>query len=193
MIMILDGEPIAQTRMRYSGRNGIGRIYDPREREKRKLKELIVSKHNSNASFVHPRVCFVFHMPIPKSVPKRLLPTYRSGLLKHEKKPDADNFIKLYLDCLDGICFEGDQKVSLGPCVKLYHPHPKTIIIISEMQEILSAPEVDPETWQTLFGQECGRCSSSAKACPLDSCGPLLLEPSQSPGESSPGRHIQPS
>lgn len=158
MKLILDGEPIAQIRMKYSGRHGIGRIYDPREKQKRDLKLLIGQKYDGEP-FEHPRVSFIFHMPIPKSTPKKLLPLYLSGLLKHEKKPDTDNFIKLYLDCMDGITFLGDQKVMLGPCIKLYHPYPKTIIIMNETTEILSPLEVDPLTWFALYGKESGKCS----------------------------------
>jgi hypothetical protein len=99
-------------------------------------------------------------MPIPKNLPLYKQKLYFSGLLKHEKKPDTDNFVKLYLDCLDGHLFEGDSKVMQGPAVKLYHPHPKTIIIVNEAEELLSPLEVDPMTWFALFGKESGRCSS---------------------------------
>lgn len=142
MKLIIPGEPIAQIRMKYSGRNGIGRIYDPREKEKKRLKKLIENLYGDNSHFKHPRISFIFHMPIPTSIPKKSLPSYQSGCLKHEKKPDVDNLIKLYLDCMDLICFDGDQKVSLGPCVKLYHPEPKTIIIIEETTELISSSEI---------------------------------------------------
>lgn len=179
MKIVIDGEPVAQIRMKYSGRNGVGRIYDPREKEKRRIKELISNSFIRFAPVPHPRISFVFHMPIPKSIPKRLLGHYYSGLLKHEKKPDTDNFIKLYLDCMDGICFDGDQKVTLGPCVKLYHPHPKTIIIINGTGELLTPLEVDPMTWYLLFGKESGRQSFSEMVSLPDSYSPSQLEPTQ--------------
>lgn len=169
MKIILPGTPIAQIRMKYSGRNGIGRIYDPREKDKRKLKEVIKIAYQSHPFIIHPHVSFIFLMPIPSSIPKKQLSIYESGLLKHEKKPDVDNFIKLYLDCMDGICFDGDQKVSLGSSIKLYHSSPKTIIIINETEEILSPQEIDPLTWVDLYGQEYDRCSSSETASPHDS------------------------
>ena len=190
MKLILPGDPIAQIRMKYSGRNGIGRIYDPRQKAKAELKEIIAIKHIRYPLFRHPRVSFIFHMPIPKSIPKRMLPLYLSGLLKHEKKPDTDNFIKLYLDCMDGICFDGDQKVSLGDSVKLYHPYPKTIIIINETSELLSPLEVDPMTWYSLFGKECGKCSSFEMDALPDSYTPTQLEPSQSFDGSYPQQII---
>jgi Holliday junction resolvase RusA-like endonuclease len=172
MQLVIPGDPIAQIRMRYSGRNGIGRIYDPREKDKKRLKDFI-SKANDNAPhLVHPTISFVFHMPIPKSIPKRMLPLYQSGFLKHEKKPDVDNLVKLYLDCLDPIVFDGDQKVTLGSCVKLYHAEPKTIIMLSETTEVLNPQEVDPLTALFLFGEEYGKYCSLEKASLLD-CGIL--------------------
>lgn len=173
MKIIIDGTPVCQIRMKFSGRNGIGRVYDPRAKEKKRIKELLAQSGNP-ITFMYPRVSFVFHMPIPCSIPKRMLPLYRSGLLKHTKKPDTDNFIKLYLDCLDEIYFQGDQKVSLGNCVKLYHPHPKTLIIINEMQEIITDSELDLEVWNLLFEQE-GDESKSSEIPSLPDCDDLLL------------------
>ncbi len=159
MQLVIPGDPISQIRMRYSGRNGIGRMYDPREKEKRKLKEFIAKEVNGTVQFQHPTISFIFHMPIPKSIPKKSIPLYESGFLKHEKKPDVDNFVKLYLDCIDGILFDGDQKVTLGSCVKLYHAEPKTIIMLSETKEVLTPEEVDPVVSLFLFGEEYGKCS----------------------------------
>ncbi len=167
MKIVLPGDPIAQIRMRYSGRNGIGRMYDPREKEKRKLKADIAGKSGNSPLLIHPFISFIFHMPIPKSIPKRLLPLYQSGFLKHEKKPDVDNLVKLYLDCLDPIVFDGDQKVTLGSCVKLYHSEPKTIIMLSETKEVLTPQEVDPLTALFLFGEEYGKyCSLEMVSLP---------------------------
>ncbi len=146
MKLIIPGEPIAQTRMKYSSRGGFGRIYDPRAKEKNALKILLKELYQ-DVMLEHPHLSFVFHMPIPKSIPKKLLEEYESGFLKHEKKPDVDNFVKLYLDCLDGIVFDGDQKVCLGPCVKLYHRQPETIVFVYESTPTLRFPEVGSEIW----------------------------------------------
>lgn len=169
MKLVLEGVPISQIRAKYSGRNGIGRIYDPREKVKRQLKKIIANMFGSHDMFLHPHVSFVFHMPIPKSIPKKLLPLYRSGTLKHEVKPDADNLIKLYLDCMDGILFDGDQKVCQGPAPKLYHPHPKTLVIINEASSILSPHEVGEPLWRVLFGPESDISSCVERDAPLDS------------------------
>lgn len=165
MKLIVPGVPVAQIRMKHSARHGFSRIYDPRSKEKKEIKHFI-GENFDLPFFDHPVASFVFHMPIPASTPKKLLTLYNSGRLKHEKKPDVDNFLKLYLDCMDGIMFEGDQKVSLGPCIKLYHPEPKTIIILKESTHILSLEE-----FRFLFSstyEESEICSSPEMAFPHD-------------------------
>jgi len=131
MQIIIPGEPLAQARMRLFTRHGISRVYDPQSREKKHIVNHVKRLYNGPL-LEHPCISFIFHMPIPNGITKKVLPLYISGCMRHEKKPDIDNLIKLYLDCIDNICFKGDQKVSLGPCLKLYHPEPKTIIIIEE-------------------------------------------------------------
>lgn len=167
MKLTIEGVPISQARMKFSSHGGFGRLYDPKEKEKNKLKKFLSAKYNGKL-LEFPRVSFVFHMPIPKSTPKKLLHLYNSGLLKHTKKPDCDNFIKLYLDCMDGITYHGDQKVSLGPCIKLYHPQPKTLIFINDTSNLLTPQEIDPEVYRDLFSVESDKCSSSEMVSPLD-------------------------
>lgn len=190
MKLVIDGVPLAQSRLRLFSRHGMTRVYDPDTKEKEAIKHLITLSHTKGL-LTHPRVSFVFHMPIPKSIPKKWLSLYESGLLKHEKKPDIDNLIKPYMDCMDGITYDGDQKVQLGPCIKVYHPHPKTIIIMNETTEILSPLEVDPMTWYALFGQESGKCSFSEMVSLNDSYTPDSLKFEQSYHKTFPCQKIE--
>lgn len=64
------------------------------------------------------------------------------GNLKHVKKPDVDNLVKLYLDVLSGLVFEDDNCVSLGTCIKVYSDNPKTIIYIEETDKQVTIEEV---------------------------------------------------
>lgn len=86
-------------------------------------------------------------MPIPKSLSKRDREEANSGSLKHVKKPDVDNLVKLYLDVLSGIVFDDDNRVSLGQAIKVYSPSPKTIIYIEETQRMISNDEIYDGTW----------------------------------------------
>jgi len=190
MKLVIDGDPLAQARLRHFTRGGITRIYDPDTKEKMKIKHLMTNSYTKKL-MLHPRVSFVFHMPIPKSIPKKWLKLYESGLLKHEKKPDIDNLIKPYMDCMDGITYDGDQKVQLGPCIKVYHPHPKTIIIMNETTQILSPLEVDPMTWYALYGEESGKCSFAEMVSLSDSYTPDSLEFEQSFHKTFPCQRIE--
>lgn len=165
MKIIIPGVPVPQARMQHVKRGGFVHVYDPKSREKRLIRD-ILQEHRSSREIDFPRLSFLFHMPIPKSVPKRELELYRSGLLKHDKKPDVDNLLKLYLDCLDGIVFSGDQAISLGPCVKVYHPEPKTIVWVHPTTRMLSPWELDVAF---LSASECGILSFSEPDCLPDS------------------------
>lgn len=134
--------PKPQGRMRYSNYRGFVASYDPSAKEKKCVKETLLAQ-KSEVKFEHPRISFMFHMPIPSGISKKQMTLYESGYLKHEKKPDVDNLIKLYLDCMDGIFMHGDQKVTLGPCIKVYHKNPKTIIWIHETSQNLQPFEID--------------------------------------------------
>jgi Holliday junction resolvase RusA-like endonuclease len=149
MKIIIPGAPVPQARMKHSNRRGFVTTYDPKAKDKTNIRWHI---RNSLADdlvrldshpFVYPRISFLFHMPIPSSIRKRDVDLYQSGKLKHDKKPDVDNLIKLYLDCLDGLVIHGDQKVSLGSCLKVYHPEPKTIIWVNETSSSLQPWELD--------------------------------------------------
>lgn len=142
MKIIIPGVPIPQARMRHVKKGNFVTTYDPNAKEKTLLRQLLESSRVVN-EINFPRVSFLFHMPIPASIPKKLRPLYESGKLKHDKKPDVDNLIKLYFDVLDGIVLNGDQKASLGPSVKVYHPEPKTLIWIHETSEIVQPWELD--------------------------------------------------
>jgi Holliday junction resolvase RusA-like endonuclease len=146
MRLIIIGEPVSQARMRHYIRYGKIGLFDPCAKEKKAVRAFVESKKTN--FFQHPKLSFLFHMPIPKSLPIKIKTKYEWGFFRHEKKPDTDNLIKFYMDCLDGILFDGDQKVSLGPCVKCYHPVPKTIIFIEEKREELDQSDVD--AWENL-------------------------------------------
>lgn len=142
MKVTIPGIPVPQARMKHSNVRGFVTTYDPKAKEKKLIRH-VLQDYKSSLAFNYPRISFLFHMPIPKSIRKRDIDLYHSGKLKHDKKPDVDNLIKLYLDCLDGIVIEGDQKVSLGPCIKVYHPEPKTIMWINETTHKLNPWELD--------------------------------------------------
>lgn len=190
------GEPLAQIRMKYSGRGGFGRLYDPRKKQKDELKEFLKNEYGKSSYFCHPYLSFLFLMPIPKGIRKRDKELYNSGLLKHENKPDVDNLLKLYLDCMTGIFFEDDKKVALGSVTKIYHPEPKTIIYIQESKQLLTPSFLHALECEKLkfFENDYLSCSCNSNApSPLLShhmLGPDLLTVSSSQDSPAPPRQV---
>lgn len=89
-------------------------------------------------------------MPIPKSMKRCDRGDALECKLKHVKKPDIDNLVKLYLDCLTGIAIHDDNAVSLGSCIKVYSPNPKVEIYIEETGRLLTLNELYEGTWPTV-------------------------------------------
>ena len=176
-MLILPGEPVSQARMRHTTVGGFSRAYDPKAKEKESIRKYLTAlklQNNFCDSFSFPMVSFLFFFPIPKSIRKSEKTFFESGVRKHDKKPDTDNLVKLYLDCLDGIFLEGDQKVLLGTCTKLYHPIPQTVIHIQETKSQLDIAEVD---FHLLNALKRDKWSFFAQGCPFDCDNPSPLAP----------------
>lgn len=141
MKIILEGVPLSQARMKYTARGGFARAYDPRAKEKIVIRQKIQEIFGIREKILHPKISFVFFMPIPKSTTKTKKRHYELCKIRHEKKPDVDNIIKLYLDCMTGIVFEDDAAVSLGNSLKIYSASPQTVILIHQLTEEFHALE----------------------------------------------------
>jgi Holliday junction resolvase RusA-like endonuclease len=141
-VIIIPGEPIPQARMRHFTAGGITRLYDPNAKAKQNIRKHLLKNYKDIKCMRYPEICFLFYMPIPKNVPKKNIMLYTSGFLRHSKKPDVDNLIKLYLDCLTGMIIDDDNNVSLGFAIKLYHAEPKTVIYLREREAIFNPAEI---------------------------------------------------
>lgn len=141
--IIIPGEPISQGRMRFvARRGGIPIVFDPNSKEKSQLKrqfEYALKKDHPNYTYPqNPIVTFLFFMPIPQSLNKSEKEKASKGYLRQQKKPDIDNLIKFYLDCMNEIVIDDDRKVALGSAFKVYHTNPRTQIVIKESSESYS-------------------------------------------------------
>jgi Holliday junction resolvase RusA-like endonuclease len=144
MKIIIAGDPKPQARMRHFVRNGYSQCYDPVKKEKDFIKSFLedfISDNYHNYQFPkNPHISFYFYCPIPSSMNKKLRWYAERGLLRKRTRPDSDNYVKLYLDCMNEIIFEDDSHVSLGECIKFFHKEPKTVIYVDEAPEILNMP-----------------------------------------------------
>lgn len=170
MKIVIPGIPISQGRMRYCKMGRFVRVYDPNSKEKKEIREFL-NTLEPKKTCDYPRVSFIFHMKIPSGLSKKEQALYETGKVKHVKKPDVDNLIKLYLDCLDGIFLDGDQRVSLGPCMKVHDKEPKTIIWIQETNQLVEPQEMDA-TFLDVSGYD--KSSFYGSDSPDDLCDPEL-------------------
>ena len=97
---IINGEPIAQVRHSVSLRSGKPKAY---YKSKKSKSENIYLPKSVPVSL---NFLFVFKRP-QRLKTKKTDP----GFIPHTVKPDNDNLIKLYVDCLSGVAFHDDNQV----------------------------------------------------------------------------------
>lgn len=149
--LILPGEPIAQARVRVFKRGNKVMTFDPQSALKKELKDKVRDQLEGMnwTPPEFPRAMFWFYMPIPKSMRKADRQLALKEVVKHVKKPDVDNLIKLYLDVLTGTAINDDNAVSIGTAIKVYSMNPCTVIYLEACDKILTLNEVWEGTWPT--------------------------------------------
>lgn len=141
--IVLQGNPTPQARCRTFYRSNKVCTYDPQSQLKMQLKQQVREQlHEFYQMPNYPKITFWFLMPIPKSMHRIERELANTGMLKHVKKPDIDNLVKLYLDVLTGIAYHDDNCVALGRCTKLYSQIPRTIIFIEETEKLITNAEL---------------------------------------------------
>lgn len=112
--IIIPGAPIPKKRHRsYHGMGGRIGSYSPQTAVERKIK-IFIKAHVKDITMEAVNVTFDFFVSRPKShygtgkntqIIKATSPQYPTS------KPDIDNYIKFYLDCMNGIIFKDDSQV----------------------------------------------------------------------------------
>ena len=72
-------------------------------------------------------VVLAFYMPIPKSYTKKKKALMQDDTYPHTNKPDVDNMVKFYLDCMP---FD-DKVIYKIKARKLYSPRPRVEIKVT--------------------------------------------------------------
>ena len=118
----IEGIPKAQKRHRF----GKGFVYDPSKKDKAQLLPLLRSQLGSLPTAKPVGVALVFYMPIPKSYTKKKKALMQDETYPHTNKPDIDNMMKFYLDCLP---FD-DKVIYKIEAEKIYSPRPRVEMLI---------------------------------------------------------------
>jgi Holliday junction resolvase RusA-like endonuclease len=127
-LLTIPGKPIAKARPRFARMGKFVKTYSPQETEEgRALWE--IKQQWQNKPLEGPiSVSFVFGLSIPTSASKKSTTAMVDGLTRHLKKPDTDNFIKFYLDVMNGVVFRDDSQVWNITASKVYAKEPQTLI-----------------------------------------------------------------
>jgi len=136
MNISIPGIPLPTRRARHSRRKGKTITYDPLSEEKETIRWQIRSKLSNFELIEGPiELEFKFFMPIPRSTPKKNLQLILDGKIKHTKKPDVDNVMKTYMDCMTGIVYIDDGQVYKVSACKMYSEYPRTEITIRWLED----------------------------------------------------------
>jgi len=117
---VIDGDPIPLARPRFAKNH----VYDSQSNEKFGTSLEIQAQHVSKEQFNGPlHIDFLFYMKIPKVSMKR------SNSMKgkpHISRPDVDNLVKFYCDCMIDVLFKDDCIISSLSAKKIYDMKPRT-------------------------------------------------------------------
>lgn len=124
IFLSINYKPVAQQRPRF-GKHG---AYNPQSEEKRAVAMLIKTQLRAQQVFE------------PLQGPIKVECTFyhknnKNKDLYHQIRPDIDNYIKFYFDCMNGIVYKDDAQIAFLLAKKIYGDKPKVEIIISQMTE----------------------------------------------------------
>lgn len=136
MRIVIHGEPIAQKRHRHVGK----RTYDPSSKDKKVVaKTLLAYKVGARKESRFKdsiSVEFVFFCKMPSTWSDKKKKEIEGK--PRPKKPDIDNYIKFYLDCMSGLIFDDDNIVVQIKARKLYSIKPCVLIYLQPYMEELN-------------------------------------------------------
>lgn len=133
--IIVPGEPVAKGRGRVSG----NRVFTPAKT--RNYENLVrMAAHEAmqgRAPVEGPislnlRIC----LPIPASKSARVKSDMAAGHIRPTKRPDADNYLKAFLDGCNGIVFVDDAQVTDILIKKTYDMVPRLQCIVTKAEGI---------------------------------------------------------
>jgi Holliday junction resolvase RusA-like endonuclease len=130
LVFTVYGSPVAQGRPRFARIGGFVRTYDPSKSKnwKQDVKAQVLQQLGGAppALLEGPlELQVVFHLPRPKSLPKRVT--------HHVKKPDCTNLVKGIEDALNGILWRDDSQLVDVSLRKVYGDPPRVVIGIREV------------------------------------------------------------
>ena len=129
MKLTITGEPVAAGRPRFSSRGGFAKAYDPKKsRDYKKMikKQAMQQLPSDYEPFDCPiEVDIKIYRSIQKSVSNKEYARRLSNDVRPTVKPDADNYIKIILDGLNGLVWLDDNQITDVAAHKYYSDKPR--------------------------------------------------------------------
>ncbi len=127
------GDAIPQQRPRFSKK---GHVYNPQRNEKQEI-QYGIKQQCINKRILKPvtgiLMCkMTFYIKIPRYANTDALKTEIGDYCI--KRPDLDNYIKFYLDCMNEIVYEDDAQIAHLLCKKVYSDKPRVNIKIYSLE-----------------------------------------------------------
>lgn len=134
---VVQGEPVAKGRPRFSRRGSFIHTYTP---EKTKDYEVLVQQNyaeqcNGEYAGDSPLIINIdAYFPIPKSVSKIRRQRMISNEIMKTTRPDVDNVGKTICDALNGLAWKDDSQIVEATIRKFYSDAPHTVVTITILE-----------------------------------------------------------
>ena len=138
MVLVINGDPVAQGRPKFTVRGGRVWAYDPQKsREYKEYVKMIAMQWWGRKPPMEGALSMsvkVF-VPIPSSFSKKDRQDAISGMKRPVGKPDLENFCKGATDALEGVVFKNDSQIVAHhePFGKWYGDRPRIEIEFKEI------------------------------------------------------------
>ncbi len=127
--------PIPWKRPGYAKRGSHIFVYDQQKKEKAQTKWLLRGQYGGAILTVPIHMNIIFYLPIPKSTSKKKRREMNLGLISAMHKPDVDNLVKFYMDCMTDVIYMDDAQVVDLHAQKKYADNPHVLISFSPLNE----------------------------------------------------------
>lgn len=126
----IPGEPVAKGRPRFNGKTG--RTYTPkRSATAENYARLQMSQQCGQPMLKGPiDLDIVVVLPIPVGWSKKRQAEARAGIERPTKRPDADNYAKLYSDAGNGVLWGDDSQICGLTVAKVYGDKPGVLLTV---------------------------------------------------------------
>jgi Holliday junction resolvase RusA-like endonuclease len=98
------------------------------------IKELFAVNYPKFEPLIGPiEVNIYAYFPIPKGTSRKNQELMEAGVIRRDKRPDADNLLKI-LDALNGLAFRDDSQIVYASIEKRYSHTPRLEIRIKDLE-----------------------------------------------------------